>query len=261
MWKILTVRSKKYTLELLMFSKSFLSCALKAALVLPAGAQDNTGVGIWSIGNVFMDAGLTPLMGAANPGEGGDLIQVGYFNGVTSSTAAASFGASEWDTFTAISGLGSANAHILTEVTPIAGPTGIFTFFVEWLATDALPSDFGFRIGLQIFDGNTVATSSGFNTVVSENWYIPPLLSRSYPAHLISRHGSSRLPGNTLDHESPGRPGTFPRPSFSCWPLRSSSTAAESPLAGPREARRPAQPGGLFSCRPPSPSRSGPPSI
>ena len=170
MWKILTVRSKKYTLELLMFSKSFLSCVLMAALVLPAGAQDNTGVGIWSIGNVFMDAGLTPLMGAANPGEGGDLIQVGYFNGVTSSTAAASFGASEWDTFTAISGLGSANAHILTEVTPIAGPTGIFTFFVEWLATDALPSDFGFRIGLQIFDGNTVATSSGFNTVVSENW-------------------------------------------------------------------------------------------
>jgi hypothetical protein len=70
MWKILTVRSKKYTLELLMFSKSFLSCVLMAALVLPAGAQDNTGVGIWSIGNVFMDAGLTPLMGAANPGEG-----------------------------------------------------------------------------------------------------------------------------------------------------------------------------------------------
>ena len=151
MWKILTVRSGKDILDLLMFSKSFLSCALMAALVLPVGAQDNTGVGIWSIGNVFMDAGLTPLMGAANPGEGGDLIQVGYFNGVTSSTAAASFGASEWDTFTAISGLGSANAHILTEATPIAGPTGIFTFSVEWLATDALPSDFGFRIGLQIF--------------------------------------------------------------------------------------------------------------
>ena len=174
-WKILTVRSRKDTLDLLMFSKSFLSCALMAALVLPVGAQgDNTGVGIWSIGNVFMDAGLTPLTGAANPGEGGDLIQVGYFNGVSSSTAAASFGASEWDTFTAISGLGSANAHILTEVTPSAGPTGIFTFSVEWLATDALPSDFGFRIGLRIFDGNTVASSSGFNTVVSENWYMPP---------------------------------------------------------------------------------------
>jgi len=202
--------------------------------------------------------------GAANPGEGGDLIQVGYFNGVTSSTAAASFGASEWDTFTAISGLGSANAHILTEVTPIAGPTGIFTFFVEWLATDALPSDFGFRIGLQIFDGNTVATSSGFNTVVSENWYIPPppfpILSR--PPYFSTRilSSSREHPGSRISRSS----RNLPPPSFSCWPLRSSSTAvtaAESPLVGPREARRPAQPGGLFSCRPPSPSRSGPPSI
>lgn len=188
-----------------MSTKSYLSAAaVGLALAVPAWGQQ-TAIDVFSFDNPFYDAGgVTPLDGGGNSVGDGDLVQLGYFNGITSATPAASFTDAEWNTFTPISGRDSLNPHLITEVGPLnwPGQTGQFTFQLLYDASggsiDVLPPNFAFRVGLRVFDGNTIATSTHFNTVASDasEWYLPPLSGAGFPGPtppLISFDGGQTL--------------------------------------------------------------------
>lgn len=173
-----------------MFTNSYLPvAAIGLALAAPAWGQQ-TAIDVFSFNNPFFDNGGTPLDGGGNPVGDGDLVQLGYFNGITSSTLAENFTDTEWSTFTPISGRDSLNPHLITEVGPLnwPGETGQFTFQLLFDGSsgsiDVLPPNFAFRIGIRVFDGNTEATSTHFNTLVSNapEWYLPPLSPAGQPS-------------------------------------------------------------------------------
>ena len=168
-----------------MFPRSFVSCLglTLAVLTLQASAQ-TTGVSLlhFFTGPQFVDSGGNPLVAAdpnSHPGQG-DLIQVGYFAGITNSTPVSNFGANEWATFTPLTGDGSSNPHIMTQVgaAGLGGPSplGYFSVAVTLDGTDAQPV-YTNRIGVRIFDGNSEGSSSNYTTVASETWFMPAISS------------------------------------------------------------------------------------
>ncbi len=117
---------------------------------------------------------ITDREGAPLPG--GSVIQVGFIAGQAPSADPATFGASEWNSFVALTGDGSLNADTHPTTTSEVFP-GFFTFSSEFNSEEhegipIIPNP-NVLIAIRIFDGPTVAASENFNTASAPGWIMP----------------------------------------------------------------------------------------
>ena len=144
------------------FSTSLLSAATSSVSLVNTSTEvkDNTG-------SVFLQAG------AADQGDG-DLIQVGYFTGGTSSFSG---------TWIAITGIGSSNPSLVTSIGDGGDETsnGIFSINITFDTSDSgksgdLPAT-GTQLGLRFYNDTTSATATHYNTVTDTSWTFKELIN------------------------------------------------------------------------------------
>ncbi len=96
----------------------------------------------------------------------GSIVQLGYFDGVSSSTDPASYSASEWESFTPISGIDSPNSDLASAINDFEDAAGAFALSLHFdTDTHVLPASGSVRLGIRIFDSATSTSGSGYNTV------------------------------------------------------------------------------------------------
>ena len=92
----------------------------------------------------------------------GSIVQLGYFDGVSSSTDPASYSASEWESFTPISGIDSPNSDLASAINDFEDAAGAFALSLHFdTDTHVLPASGSVRLGIRIFDSATSTSGSG----------------------------------------------------------------------------------------------------
>ena len=131
-------------------------CAVSALPGLLSAAPFSIGV-----------TSFAPMQNASGGALGtGSIVQVGYFEGVSSSTDPASYTASEWASFTPISGIDSANSDLLSAINDFEAKAGAFAVSLHFdTDTHVLPASGSVRLGIRIFDSATITSGSSYNTV------------------------------------------------------------------------------------------------
>ena len=131
-------------------------CAVSALSGLLSAAPFSIGV-----------TSFAPMHNASGGALGtGSIVQLGYFEGVSSSTDPASYTASEWASFTPISGIDSANSDLPSAINDFEAKAGAFAVSLHFdTDTHVLPASGSVRLGIRIFDSATITSGSSYNTV------------------------------------------------------------------------------------------------
>ena len=145
---------------------------------------------------------FAPIQNASGDALGtGSIVQLGYFEGVSASTDPASYTASEWASFTPISGIDSPNSDLPSAINDFEGEAGAFALSLHF-DTDShvLPVSGSVRLGIRIFDASGVTSGSGYNTVAGsrDTWVmVAPgasgAIKATPPSPLILAVADSRL--------------------------------------------------------------------
>ena len=105
----------------------------------------------------------------------GSIVQIGYFNGVSTATDPGSYTLADWAAFTPISGIDSFNPIKASAISSTLG-IGTFDLGISYDTTsDVLPGtnggpgSYSARIGIRIFDSTTTTSGSNYNTVAGYN--------------------------------------------------------------------------------------------
>lgn len=198
---------------------SLIHCGLLLLLATPTfGATAYTGVS--STYGLEGDPAFQDDMGGAL--AVGSVIQIGYFAGVSTTLDVTSFTQTEWDSFVPLTGDGSLNPSIATVVGDGGAPAGYWASLANFNTDDhtgITAAELGgseVRIGVRIFNGSTVASSTFFNTVTANddgdsgegNWIMqaaaePPNVPANAAANL-----DLAINNSSLSWESGGS-GTF----------------------------------------------------
>lgn len=102
----------------------------------------------------------------------GSILQVGYFNGIDTALNPSSYTEAQWNTFTPVTGIGSANATKLTAINSVGSYDLAANGHNELdTDTDSLPAA-NSRLGIRVFNSTTSTATADFNTftVFDVNW-------------------------------------------------------------------------------------------
>ena len=140
--------------------KSYRSILVAICAIMPTSLSAATfNIGVSSFVDMQDDGGTALAVGS--------IVQIGYFDGVSTTTDPGSYTLADWAAFTPISGIDSFNP---SKATTIGLSSGDLDLTVEFVTTsDVLPSSYSARLGVRIFDSTTTTSGSNYNTVTGYN--------------------------------------------------------------------------------------------